>query len=67
MVVNRLTAYEDTVDDSVGSGVDVSDNFLLEVEVDVSNASEVVLDVEADDFKVVPLEATSKVDTVVEV
>ena len=64
MVVDRLTAYEDTVDDSVGSGVD---DMMLEVKVDVSKASEVVLDVETDDFNVVPIEVTSKIDTVLEV
>ena len=66
MVVERLTAYEDAEDDSVGSGVDATDDVMLEVNVDVSNASGVVLDVDTDDSKVVPLEVTSEVEAVVE-
>ena len=67
MVVDRLSAYEDAVDDSVVSGVDVTDDMMLEVKVDVSKASEVVLDVDTDDSKVVPLEVNSGVEAVVEV
>ena len=64
--VQKYTAAEDAVEDSVGSLVDEIDTVVLEVDVELSTASEVVLDADSEEATVVPVDVTMRDDAVVD-